>query len=188
MQIGLFFGSFNPIHTGHLLIANHILNFTPLHKIWFIVSPQNPLKEDVELLNEEQRLKLVRLATNGDKRFEVSDIEFQLPKPSYTINTFSYLRKAYPENSFRLIIGSDNFLNFSAWKSHDELLREGKIVVYIRPGYPVDTFTAQVEVLTPAQLDISSTEIRRLIKDGKSVRYLVPEAVFLEIATNNYYR
>ena len=188
MQIGLFFGSFNPIHTGHLIIANHILNLTQLHKIWFIVSPQNPLKNDAELLNAEYRLRLVRLAINEDERFEVSDVEFNLPKPSYTIDTFNFLKNAYPENTYGLIIGSDNFLNFSAWKSHELLLQEGKIIVYIRPGYLVDPSTAHVEVLNPAQLDISSSIIRQLIKGGKSVRYLVPDAVFREIAAKNYYR
>ena len=184
----MFFGSFNPIHTGHLVIANHVLNYTSLDKIWFVVSPQNPLKDDSDLLDAQERLRLVRLAVNNDERFLACDVEFQLPKPCYTIDTFHYLQKSYAQNRYRLIIGSDNFLNFRRWKSHENLLNEANIIVYLRPGYPSETSTPGIEVLSPAQLDISSTKIRELIRSGKSVRYMVPDMVLEEIVTNNYYR
>ncbi|HYK46382.1 MAG TPA: nicotinate (nicotinamide) nucleotide adenylyltransferase [Parafilimonas sp.] len=188
MEIGLFFGSFNPIHTGHLIIASHVLNYTSLNKIWFVVSPQNPLKDSCHLLDATQRLKLVGLAVDNDDRFLVSDVEFQLPKPSYTIDTVHYLQHTYPENRFRLIIGSDNLLDLPRWKSHEKLLEEANIIVYLRPGYPVDASKPGIEVLSAAQLDISSTKIRELIRNGKSARYLVPDVVLKEIVTNNYYR
>jgi nicotinate-nucleotide adenylyltransferase len=188
MEIGLFFGSFNPIHTGHLIIANHILNYTSVSKIWFVVSPQNPLKDAGDLLDAQQRLHLVGLAVNKDERFLVCDVEFQLPKPSYTIDTVHYLQKTYPQNRYRLIIGSDNFLDLPSWKSHENLIKEAKIIVYLRPGYPIRASTPEIEVLSPAQLDISSTKIRELIRIGKSVRYMVPDRVFQEIVSNNYYK
>jgi len=190
MQVGLFFGSFNPIHTGHLIIANHILNFTSLKKIWFIVSPQNPLKDHVDLLNGPSRLELVKLASQTDKRFAVSDVEFRLPMPSYTIDTLTFLRGKYTKNDFHLIVGSDNFLNLSSWKSHELILKEWKPIVYMRPGFPVDHLTdsSEVRVLNPAQIDISSTKIRELIKQEKSIRYLVPEPVFKEVVSKSYYK
>ena len=188
MEIGLFFGSFNPIHTGHLIIANHILNYTSVGKIWFVVSPQNPLKDAADLLEAQQRLHLVRLAVNNDERFFVSDVEFQLPRPSYTIDTFHYLQSTYPQNRYRLILGSDSFLDFQRWKSHEKLLKEANIIVYLRPGYPIEASTPEIEVLSPAQLDISSTKIREVIRIGKSVRYMVPDIVFQEIVSNNYYQ
>jgi len=188
MEIGLFLGSFNPVHTGHLVIANHILNYTSLNKIWFVVSPQNPLKDDSDLLDAQERLRLVRLAVNNDERFLACDVEFQLPKPSYTIDSFHYLEKSYPQNRYRLIIGSDNFVNFPRWKSHQHLLKKANIIVYLRPGYPIDASIPDIEVLSPAQLDISSTKIRELIRNGKSVRYLVPDMVLEEIVSNNYYK
>ena len=189
MRVGLYFGSFNPIHSGHLIIANHILNFVSLDKICFVVSPQNPLKHH-ELLDAGARLQLTRLATSTDSRFEVSDIEFHLPKPSYTIDTLRYLRQESSKNEYQLIIGSDNFLNFSAWKSHEALQKEWKIIVYIRPGFPLGAQPnlLNVQVLNQTLIDISSTQIRDLIKLGKSVRYLVPEPVYQEIVNKNYYK
>lgn len=189
MQIGLYFGSFNPIHAGHLIIANHILNFIALDKICFIVSPQNPLKHD-DLLDAQARLQLTRRAIHADSRFEISDIEFHLPKPSYTIETLRHLRDKYPTNEYYLILGSDNFQNFTAWKSHADIQKEWKIIVYLRPGFPLKTQLnfSNVQVLDQTLIDISSTQIRALIKQGKSVRYLVPELVYQEIVNNNYYK
>jgi len=189
MRIGLYFGSFNPIHSGHLIIANHILNFISLDKICFVVSPQNPLKHH-ELLDAEARLQLTRLAISTDSRFEVSDVEFHLPKPSYTIDTLRFLREKFSEHEYHLIIGSDNFLNFSAWKSHEALQKEWRIIVYMRPGFPVDAQLDlfNVQVLNQTLIDISSTQIRDLIQQGKSVRYLVPEPVYQEIVNKNYYK
>src|SRR5258706_7653276 len=174
MEIGLYFGSFNPIHTGHLIIVNHILNTTAVEKIWFIVSPQNPLKKTESLLGAPERLKLVKLAIETDPRFEVSDIEFHLPKPSYTINTLSNLKNNFPQAKFYLIVGSDNYLNFSKWKSSYQLKSEHNILVYQRPGFPLNAEKefSNIQVLDAPLLEISSTDIRELIRDKKSARYL----------------
>jgi nicotinate-nucleotide adenylyltransferase len=190
MKIGLFFGSFNPIHTGHLIIASQILNYTSLDRIWFVVSPQNPLKEHEQLLDAQVRLQLVRIATKADKRFAVSHVEFNLPTPSFTIDTLTYLKGNYSENDYYLIIGSDNFLNFSSWKLHEVLLTEWEIIIYIRPGFPINSASnfSRVQILNPAQIDISSTKIRELIKGGKSIRYIVPDSVLEEIKNKNYYK
>jgi nicotinate-nucleotide adenylyltransferase len=190
MEIGLYFGSFNPIHIGHLIIANHILNTTAIDKIWFIVSPQNPLKKSESLLGAPERLNLVKLAIENNSRFEVSDIEFHLPRPSYTINTLSSLKNTFPQNTFYLIIGSDNYLNFSKWKSSHQLKSEHHIFVYQRPGFPLapEKNSLNIRVFDAPLLDISSTSIRQLIRDRKSIRYLVPEPVYIAIEVNNYFK
>src|SRR5688500_17203696 len=123
MRIGLYFGSFNPVHSGHLIIANHILNETELEKIWFVVSPQNPFKTGAGLLNEYDRLHLIRLATEDDTRIKASDIEFDLPKPSYTINTLAYLDEKYPDHQFSIIMGSDSFQNLHKWKNYEVIIK-----------------------------------------------------------------
>ena len=189
MKIGLFFGSFNPIHIGHLIMANTVLNEANLTKVLFIVSPQNPLKTESGLLPPLKRLYLTSIALKSDKRFEVCDIEFTLPLPSYTINTLEYLEEKFPENDYLLILGSDSFLNISNWKSHKKIL-ERKIVVYERPGYLLKDAQklSNIMILRTPFLDISSTFIRQLIKTGKSIRYLVPEVVINEIENNHFYK
>lgn len=187
MKIGLYFGSFNPIHVGHLIIANHIIENTSLDKIWFVVSPQNPLKQSSTLLNEYNRLHLVRLATENDSRFKVSDVEFKLPKPSYTIDTLTYLSEKYPSYSFTVIMGSDSFQNIKNWKNYELLLSKYSIVVYNRPQFEVKP-QKNVEILNAPLLDISSTYIRNCIQQKKSIQYLVTEPVFNEIERNNYYK
>src|SRR5688572_3257089 len=137
MKVGLYFGSFNPIHHGHLIIASHMLNKTDLKQVWFVVSPQNPLKPSAGLLNEYQRLFLVQLAIEGDQFLKASDIEFRLPRPSYTIDTLTYLQEKYPDNEFTVIMGSDSFQNIERWKNYQQLLTEYSILIYERPGYPV---------------------------------------------------
>jgi nicotinate-nucleotide adenylyltransferase len=189
MKIGLYFGSFNPIHLGHLIIANHILNETDLKKIWLIVSPQNPLKLGSSLLNEYDRLHLAKLATDGDARIHVSDIEFKLPKPSYTINTLTYLSEKYPENQFFVIMGSDSYHNLPKWKNYKIIIKNYPIYVYRRAGYdPEPYFEIAPHLLSAPLLEVSATEIRKLIKEGKSIRYLVPEKVRDEIEQNRYYK
>jgi len=189
MNIGLFFGSFNPVHTGHLIIASHILNETDLKKIWIIISPLNPFKTDNSLLDENARFELVKAAIENDKRFVASDVEFQLSKPSFTINTLNYLKENYSENKFSIIMGSDSFQNLHLWNNFESIIGENKILIYRRPGYEVENrINAEIEILNAPLLNISSTEIRKLIKQGKSIRYLVPEKVREEIEKNQYYR
>lgn len=189
MNVGLYFGSFNPIHIGHLIIANYILNETDINKIWFIVSPQNPFKQNLTLLNEYDRLHLVRLAVQDDNRFKASDIEFSLPKPSYTINTMVYLAEKFPEHSFTIIMGSDSFQNIGKWKNFEMILKNYSICVYKREGFEIsNTFDRNVLILDSPKIEISATKIRELIKLGKSIRYLVPEAVREEIETRQIYK
>jgi nicotinate-nucleotide adenylyltransferase len=189
MKIGLFFGSFNPIHIGHLIIANHILNETGLDKIWFVVSPVNPFKIHSDLLHENARLALVNKAIEGDDRFVASDIEFQLPKPSFTINTLLFLKEANSEHDFSIIMGSDNFTDLNKWKNYESIVANYRILIYSRSGFEVkNEINATIELLNAPILDISSTAIRESIKLGKSIRYLVPELVRKEIIEKGYYR
>lgn len=189
MKIGLYFGSFNPIHVGHLIIANQILNETEIQKIWFIVSPQNPLKKEHKLLDEYHRLHLVRLAVEDDKRMKALDIEFYLPKPSFTINTLAYLEEKYPTHQFIIIMGSDSFQNIHKWKNYQTIIKNYSINVYKRPGFEIEnTVNARLNIIDTPLLQISATQIRELIKQGKSIRYMVPDKVLEEIERGNYYR
>jgi nicotinate-nucleotide adenylyltransferase len=190
MNIGLYFGSFNPIHIGHLIIANFVVQNTDIQQIWFIVSPQNPLKKSNSLLNEYHRLYLVQVSVEDEPALKASDIEFRLPRPSYTIDTLTYLAEKYPMHNFSVIMGSDSFQNLSEWKNHKQLLENYKLIVYERPNYPPqNTFNASHVVFLKAPLlEISSTYVRKVIKEGKSIRYLVPEKVRIEIERNSYYR
>jgi nicotinate-nucleotide adenylyltransferase len=188
MNIGLFFGSFNPIHTGHLIIANTVLNTFSLNSIWFVVSPQNPFKSKSELLEAEIRFEMVEKAIAGDYRLKASNVEFNLPLPSFTINTFTHLENIYPSNQFSLLLGSDAFLTLAQWKGYEQLLTK-KIIVYLRPGYSISekSTSGKIAVLNSPVLEISSTEIRRLIKSKKSIRYLTPLPVMEAIEKNGFY-
>jgi nicotinate-nucleotide adenylyltransferase len=189
MNIGLYFGSFNPVHSGHLIIANHILNETVLEKIWFIVSPQNPFKANSTLLNEYNRLHLLKLATEDDPRIKISDIEFNLPKPSYTSVTLAHLLEKNPNHRFSIIMGSDSFQNLHKWKNAEYIIKNYPIYVYLRPDFKIhDHVNAKVNIVEAPLLQISATQIRQLIKEGKSIRYMVPEKVREEIEKGNYYK
>jgi nicotinate-nucleotide adenylyltransferase len=189
MNIGLYFGSFNPIHIGHLIIANHILNETPIEKTWFVVSPQNPLKESRSLLNEFDRLHLVRLATQDDNRIKCSDIEFNLPRPSYTTNTLAFLSEKYPEHKFAIIMGSDSYQNLAKWKNYETIISNYPIYVYKREGSEIiKSFEKEPIILNAPIIQISASLIRENIKSGKSIRYLVPEIVREEIVSRKFYR
>lgn len=189
MKIGLYFGSFNPVHIGHLIIANHLLNETPVEKIWFILSPQNPFKINHSLLNEYDRLHLLQTATADDARIKVSDIEFSLPKPSYTSVTLAHLGERYPEHEFSIIMGSDSFQNLHKWKNYETIVEHYSIYVYQRPGFPIENkLGAKLVELEAPLLQISATDVRELIREGKSIRYMVPENVISEIEKGGYYK
>jgi nicotinate-nucleotide adenylyltransferase len=191
MKVGLYFGSFNPIHHGHLVIANFILQQAHLDQVWFVVSPQNPLKPSATLLNEYHRLHLVRLAVEGETRLKASDIEFKLPKPSYTVDTLAYLQEKYPKEEFLVIMGSDSFQNLTKWKNYQWLLANYPIYVYRRPEHetlPSYPDAKRVEIVDAPLLPISSTEIRSKLKKGQSARYLLPDSVLEEIEKSGYYR
>lgn len=189
MHIGLYFGSFNPIHIGHLIIANHILVETDIEKVWFIVSPQNPLKESKTLLNEFDRLHMVRLAVQDDNRIKCSDIEFNLPRPSYTSNTLASLSEKYPEHKFSIIMGGDSYQNLDKWKNFEYIVANYSIYVYQREGFEVSKSFSKAPIILKAPIiQISASQIRDNIKAGKSIRYLVPEIVREEIETRKFYK
>ena len=189
MTVGLYFGSFNPVHVGHLIIANHIISNSDLDQLWFVVSPQNPFKNSSSLLNEYQRLHLVNIAIEGEARLRASNVEFKLPKPSYTIDTLTYLKEKYPDYQFAIIMGSDGFQNLNKWKNFETLVKHYHFYIYKRPGFEIaDTFGATLTIMNAPLLDISSTAIRNMIKEKKSIRFLVPDIVKEEIERNAYYR
>lgn len=189
MHIGLFFGSFNPIHTGHLIVANHIIEHADIDKLWFVVSPHNPLKDSNSLLNEYDRLHLVRLGIEDNPKFRASNIEFKLSKPSYTIDTLTYLSEQFPLEQFSVIMGSDSFQNIHRWKNFEHLVQNYPIIIYKRPGFEItETHGANITIMEAPLLQISATYIREQVKQHKSIKYLVPPAVAEYIETNNYFR
>jgi nicotinate-nucleotide adenylyltransferase len=190
MKTGLFFGSFNPVHTGHLIIASYMANFTGIDEVWMIVSPHNPLKDKNALTNMYDRLEMVKLATENSDHIKVSDIEFSLPQPSYTIDTLTYLHEKYPGREFGLIMGADNLATFKKWKNYEVLLNKYKIYVYPRPGIDLTEWEKHPSIVitdTP-QMDISSTFIRKAFKAGKSVQFFMPDNVISFMESKNMYR
>lgn len=189
MKIGLYFGSFNPVHVGHLIIANFIATTTDVDQLWFVVSPQNPLKQNATLLNKYHRKYLIDIAIEGEKKLKTSTIEFSLPIPTYTIDTLTHLKDKYPDFIFSIIIGSDSLQNITKWKNYELLLKQYQLLVYERPGYKADNFIdGNIIKLKAPLLDISSTKIREMIKSGDSIKFFVPDVVKEEIERNHYYK
>ncbi|MCD8528437.1 MAG: nicotinate-nucleotide adenylyltransferase [Chitinophagales bacterium] len=179
MKIGLFFGSFNPIHVGHLFIANHMAYNTALDEVWLMVSPQNPFKSKESLLPEYDRLHLVNLAIENNFKLRASNIEFSMPKPSYTIDTLVYLKEKYPNHHFSLIMGVDNLPTLHKWKNYEVLIENYDFYLFKRPGFEINEkdLTNRMHVEDIPQVFLSASYIRDAIKNNKSVRYLMPEAV-----------
>ena len=187
--IGIFGGSFNPVHVGHLMLASYLVQFTSLDSVWLTLSPLNPFKaNNLELIPDVQRLKMLSIATKDAVGVEVCDIELSMPRPSYTINTLDYLRRRYPNRRFKLIIGSDNWRVFEKWKDFRRILDEYGVIVYPRPGYPVkDVYEDGVTFIEAPQFNLSSTFVRAAIARGKDMTFFLPPGVFEYIKENRLY-
>lgn len=189
MRIGLFFGSFNPLHIGHKIIASYMVEFSNLDKIMFVVSPQNPLKEKSSLLEQHHRLMIIRMEIEDNAKLQVSDIEFNMPQPSYTIDTLIRLKEKYPENEYALIMGSDNLKNLHKWKSYRQILESYCIYVFPRPGFKINGTHENIHIVKNVpQMEISASFIRDSIKQGKDVSYLMPEKAWKYTDEMNFYR
>lgn len=195
-EILLFFGSFNPIHIGHLAIGNYISENYDFKEFWFVLTPHNPLKTKENLLDDRQRKYMLELAINNYPKFKISDIEFYLPKPNYTINTLTYLSEKFPNKKFSLLIGGDNLENFHKWKNYKIILRDYKLYVYKRPNTKIlekynefkqEIPTTEIEILESPQFEISSNFIRTSIKQGKDIRFFLPDKVWNYINKMNFY-
>lgn len=192
-KVGLFFGSFNPIHIGHLILANCILENSDMAELWFVVSPQNPFKDKKTLLSDHNRLDMVQLAVKNYPKMRVSNVEFSLPKPSYTIDTLTYLKEKYPDHSFALIMGEDNLKGLPKWKNSDKLIENYQIIVYPRlfAGEKQENEYLKHENISMVNapiIELSATEIRNMIKNGKNVRPMLPPEVFEYLDGSNFYK
>ena len=192
-KIGLFFGSFNPIHIGHLILANYILENSDMDELWFVVSPQNPFKDKKSLLTDHNRLDMVQLAVKNYPKMRASNVEFSLPKPSYTIDTLTYLKEKYPNYSFALIMGEDNLDSLPKWKNAEKLMSDYQIIVYPRTfeGEKKDSEYLQHENISTVNapiIELSATEIRNMIKEGKNVRPMLPPEVFEYLDGSSFYK
>ena len=188
--MGLFFGSFNPVHVGHMIIANYMATQTDLEEVWMVVSPHNPLKPKKTLARDHDRLHLVRLAIGDNPRLKASDVEFGLPQPSYTVDTLSYLKEKYPNRQFALIMGGDNLATLHKWKNYELLLRDHEIFVYQRPSHDLGELQQHpsIKIVEAPLMQISASYIRRCLKAGQSVQYLVPDAVYRYLEEVAIYR
>jgi len=190
-EIGLFFGSFNPVHIGHMIIANYMATHTDLDEVWLVVSPQNPFKEKRSLARDYDRLHLTRLAIDDNPHLRGSDIEFKLPQPSYTTDTLAHLQDRYPDKSFTLIMGGDNLATLTRWKNYELILREYKVYVYHRPGYELGELAEHesVRVFDEVPLmHLSASFIRRCLREDRSVQYMLPDAVYKYLLDNPIYK
>lgn len=190
MRIGLFFGSFNPIHNGHLAIAATMVEKGGLDKLCFVVSPHNPLKDKGILLDDQLRFEMVKLAISNNSRYEASDVEFHLTKPSFTINTLDYLKTQYPDDEFILIMGSDNYIHLDKWKDYNRLLCEYRFFVYPRPGFDAKGlgFEGNITLIEAPLMDISSTSIRKALVMGEEVDSYLPSSVYTFIKEHRLYQ
>jgi nicotinate-nucleotide adenylyltransferase len=189
IKTGLYFGSFNPVHIGHMAIANFIIEFSDLEQLWFVVSPQNPLKEKKTLLQDYHRLEMVRLAVDDDDRFRASDIEFKLPTPSYTIDTLAYLEEKNPGREFQLVMGADGLHTFHKWKHADLISQKYHRLIYPRPGVSPELVNSSpnATLVDAPLMEISSSFIRQAIRDGKDVRHLVPTGAYTYLKEMHFY-
>jgi len=190
IKTGLYFGSFNPIHVGHMAIANYMVEYTEIDQLWFVVSPQNPLKKKKTLLDDYHRLELVNRAIGDDLRFRASKVEFNLPKPSYTIDTLTYLSEKYPTHQFFILMGSDNLEYIHKWKNAEVLLQNYDIIVYPRPGFQIDPSkqNPRIQIADAPLMEISSTFIRDSIKEGKDIRHFLPYRTWDYLQQTNFYK
>lgn len=190
MHIGLYFGSFNPVHNGHMVIAGYMAEFAGLDQVWMVVTPHNPLKPLGSLLADHHRLRLVETAIGDYRRLRVSRIEFDLPKPSYTVVTLAHLQEQHPEHRFSLIMGSDSLQSLSRWKDYAVILEHHGILVYPRPGHDGGEFRnhPSIRMIDAPLMEISASFIRNAIRDGKDVRYMLPESVMQYIDEMNFYK
>jgi len=188
MKIGLYFGSFNPVHIGHMAIANYMTCFTEIEQLWFVISPQNPFKKRITLLEDHKRRTLLELAVEGDDRFRVCDIEFKLPKPSYTVDTLAYLKEIHPGHEFILIMGSDGLPTFKKWKNFQVIEENYKRIIYPRPGFPVNLHDHPNAIVENApMMEISSTFIRDALKAKIDIRHFLPPKVYSYIMDMHFY-
>lgn len=192
-KVGLFFGSFNPIHIGHLILANYILENSDMAELWFVVSPQNPFKDKKTLLKDHNRLDMVQLSVKNYPKMRASNVEFSLPKPSYTIDTLTYLKEKYPDHSFALIMGEDNLKGLPKWKNADKLIEKHQIIVYPRifDGERQDNEYLKhenISMINAPIIELSATEIRNMIKNGKNVRPMLPPEVYEYLDGSNFYK
>ncbi|MFM8916793.1 MAG: nicotinate (nicotinamide) nucleotide adenylyltransferase [Bacteroidota bacterium] len=191
MKTGLFFGSFNPVHVGHMVIAQYMAEFTDLEQVWLVVSPQNPLKPSASLLQDYHRFEMVRIAVGDYPKLKASKIEFGLPRPSYTVDTLAYLREEYPDRQFVPIMGTDNLENLHKWKNWESILQEHELYVYPRPNHNGGSLVShpKVKLITGTPLmEISASFIRTAISQKKDVRYMLPQEVYRYLDEMNFYR
>jgi len=189
MEVGLYFGSFNPVHIGHMAIANYMVEYTDLQQIWFVVSPQNPLKAKNTLLADYQRYELVSRAIGNNIKFRVSNIEFSMPKPSYTIDTLTYISEKFPNHNFSIIMGSDNILTLNKWKNYEQILQYYKIYIYPRSDFQLENVEVKgnFEIANAPQMEISSSFIRQAIKEGKDIPYFMPSEAYKYMREMHFY-
>jgi len=188
-KVGLFFGSFNPIHTGHMIIASYMLSFTDLDDVWMVISPHNPLKEKKSLLADHHRYAMVQIAVEDHQRLRACNIEFKMPQPSYTIDTLVRLEEKHPDHSFVLIAGTDIFPTFHKWKNYEMLLENNKFYIYRRPGFDAGIYEEHphVHIFNAPLMEISSSFIRHAIAEGRDIRYFVPEKVYTYLEEMHFY-